>query len=117
MFFRAIRGRDDLGRRLELGVPAAVIRVIVRVDDVLDRLIRHALHLLHDALVILIELVVDQNDAFVGDVDRDVAAVAFDLIQIVLDLVEGQLRGRRVLGVACKRSRPASGTTARRKCA
>ena len=93
------RGRDDLGRRQKLGVPAAVIGVIVRVDDVLDRLVRDALHLVHDALMILIEFIVDQDDAFVGDVDGDVASVAFDLIQIVLHFVESEFRGRRVLRV------------------
>ncbi len=82
-----------------LRVPAAVILVIVRVDDVLDRLIGHALDVVHDALMVLIELVVDQDDALIGDVDRDVASVALDLVQIVLHFVESEFRGRLVLGV------------------
>ncbi len=82
------RGGDNLGRWQKLRVAAAVILMIVRIDDVLDRLIRHALHPIHDALMIPVEFVVDQNNAFVGDVHRDVASVAFDLEQIVLHFVE-----------------------------
>ena len=49
------------------------------------------------ALMVLIEFIVDQNDAFVGDVHRDVAAVAFDLVQIVLHFIERKFRRRRIL--------------------
>ena len=90
----------------ELGVAAAVIRMMMRAEHVLHRLIGHALHLRHDAFVVLLELVVHQDDAFAGDIDRDVAAVAFDLVQIVLDLVERQRRG--LLALILRVSDPAA---------
>jgi hypothetical protein len=76
-------------------------------DDVLHRFIGDALHFRHDILVVLIELVVDEDHAFIGDVDRDVAAVALDLVQVVFDLVQSQLRRRFGLGLGV--SDPAAG--------
>ena len=63
---------------------------------------------------VLLELVVDQDHAFAGDVHGDVAAVAFDLVEIVFDLVESQLRRRalvlRVSDPATKQKQDASGS-------
>ena len=74
----------------------------MRAQHVLHRLIGHALHLRQYVLVVLLELVVHQNDAFASDVDGDIAAVAFDFVKVVLDFVEGQRRRlfALVLGVS-----------------
>ena len=50
-----------------------------------------------DGVVIEIEFVVDQNEALVGDVDGDVAAIALDLVEVVLDFVD--LQSRWLLGL------------------
>ena len=61
--------------------------MIVRVDDVLHRLLADRFDLREDGIVIVFELVVDQNDAFAGNEHRDIAAIAFDLVEVVVDLV------------------------------
>ncbi len=77
-----------------------MILVIVRIDDILDRLIRDALHLVYDALMIPVEFVVDQDDPLVGDVHSDVASVTFNLVKVILHFVECEFRGRLALGVS-----------------
>ncbi len=111
-----VGGGDDLGRGHELSVSAAVIGMMMRGEDVFDRLAGDALHLRDDVLVVLIEFVVNQDDAFVGHIHGDVAAVAFNLVQIVLHLIQSQL-GRRLalrLGIsdpAPDQEKSASGNT------
>ena len=46
----------------------------------------------HDRVVVLVVLVVDEDHAFAGDQHADVAALAFDREQMVLDLDSGKLR-------------------------
>ena len=60
--------------------------MMMRVDDVLDRLVGDLLQLRHDAVVIDLELVVYQHDALVGDERRRVARdeVVVDDVKIVL---------------------------------
>lgn len=43
-------------------------------------------------------LVIDQDDTLAADIDRNVAAVTFDLIEIVLEFDESQRLRRRELG-------------------
>jgi hypothetical protein len=56
-------------------------------------------------LVVLIELVVHQDNALAGDIHGDVAAVALDHVQVVLDLVESEF-GR--LGLGLREGNPAA---------
>ncbi len=80
--------------------------MIVRIDDVLDRLIGDALHLVYDALMVLIEFIVNQDHALVRDVDSDIPAVAFNLVQVVFHLVQREL-SRAPADSGYNRSRPA----------
>ena len=80
--------------------------MMVRAEHVLHRLIGHALHLGSDALVVLLELVVHQDYAFAGDVHRDVAAIALDLVQIVLHF--GERQWRRLPALVLRVSEPAA---------
>ena len=81
--------------RLQLRVSAAVIAMIVRVDHVLDRLIRDLLQLRHDVLVVDLELVVHEYHAFVRHQHRGVAGheVVVNDEQVVLDLDGVELGG------------------------
>jgi hypothetical protein len=76
--------------------------MMVSAENVPHGLVGHALHLRHDALVILLELVIDQDDTFPSGVHRDVAPIAFDLIEVTFDFVESQWWRLRalVLGVS-----------------
>ena len=72
----------------------------MRGEDVLDGLRGHAFHLLDDLPVVLFEFVVDQDDAFAGDINCHIAAVPDDLVEVVFHLVDFQVaadsRGLRV---------------------
>ncbi len=99
---------------LELGVAAAMVAVVMRVDHVLHRLVGDLFQLSHDAGVIDIEFVVHQQHAVIGDQRRGVARheIVVDYVQVVLELDGVQLRGLisklRVRGEqgAAKRTRP-----------
>ncbi len=96
-----VRGGDDLCGWEKSGIATTVVGMMVRAEHVLDGLIGHAFHLGDDALVVLFELVIDQDDAFARDIHGNVATVAFDLVEIVFDLVQSQLgRLALVLGVS-----------------
>ena len=88
------RSDGERAHRLQLRVAAAVIAMVVRVDDVLDRLVRHGLQHRDDVVVVDLELVVDEQHALVGDQRRheprhcDVA----DDVDVVANLDELQLR-------------------------
>ena len=86
---------DLRAERLQLRVSAAVIAMVVRVDHVLDRLIRDLLQLRHDVLVVDLELVVHEYHAFVRHQDRGVAGheVVVNDEQVVLDLDGVELGG------------------------
>ena len=96
-----VLGGDDVGGREELRVSTAVVLVIMRAQHVFHRLRGHALDLFHDGVVVPLEFVIDQNYAFVGDQHRDISAIAFDLVEIVVNFVDFQFRRRwgLVLGV------------------
>jgi len=75
-----------------------VIGVIVRVEHILHRLIRDLLDFGEDGRVIDVVFVVDQDDALVGDEEGDVATVADDEEEVVLDFFgdeDGPRWGRR----------------------
>ena len=86
---------------LHLRVAAAVVAMMMRIDDVLDRLVGDLLQLLQDAVVIDIELIVHQKHAFAGNQGRGIARnnVVVDHIEIVFDFDEIQFRRRRPLSV------------------
>jgi hypothetical protein len=70
-----------------------VIPVVMRVDDVFHGLVRHRLEQRQDIGRVLLELVVDEHDALIGDerggVARDEGVV--DDEKVVLDLDDVQL--------------------------
>ena len=103
---------QDLGRLQELRVAAGVIAVLVRVQQVLDRLGRYALHFGDDVAVQRRDLRVDDDDPFVRHADGDVAArggavVAGDDVQPVFELHDGR-RERLALGLLTARNCHAS---------
>jgi len=80
-------------------IAARVIVVMMCVDHVLHRLVAKHFDLRHDGVVVALVHVVDQDDALVGDVHGDVAALALDHVEVVLDLLRGRRTRRRGLGV------------------
>ena len=64
-----------------------MVLVVVRVDDILDRLVRDALHFSHNLIVVLLEFVIDQKHAFVRHQNRNIPAVPDDLVEIILDFI------------------------------
>ena len=89
--------RDDLGAQgLLRRVAARVIRVQMRVDDVEHRLVGDLAQLRHDAVVVHLELVVDEHHAVGGDEHRAVARLAAaDHVEVVADLERRELRADR----------------------
>ena len=82
---------------LHPGVAPRVIAVVMRVDDVFHGLARHRLEQRQDVGRVLLELVVDEHDALIGDERGGVAwdkGVADDE-EVILDLDDVQL-GRLV---------------------
>ena len=67
---------DDFDSRRHRIIRAGVIIVMMRVDHVPNRLVGEFADRLHHLRVVAVVHVVDQDDAFVGDVGRDVAALA-----------------------------------------
>ncbi len=91
--------RDNVGARLlKPDVGAAVISMIVGVDDIPDRLVGHRSQQLHDAVEVSLELVVDQQHAFVRNQRGRVPghALVVDDIEIIVELNQLQLGGRRL---------------------
>src|SRR5262249_49367031 len=85
---------------LKLRVASAVIRMMVSIHHVLDRLIGQLFHFSDDVIGIDFELVVNQENAFVGDQDRRVTRnhIVVDDIQIILNFHDIQFGGS-LLGV------------------
>ena len=81
---------------------------MVRVDHVLHRLVGDFLQLRHDAVVVHLELVIDEHHALVRDHRRDVAGheVVVDGVQIVGNLHGVQLGRLRRPADALAVSRP-----------
>ncbi len=79
--------RDDLRNRQHQRVAAGMVVVLMRVDDVAQRLIGDRLHLREDVVVVPVEHVVHQNHALGGHQHRDVAAVAGHHIEVVFHLL------------------------------
>ena len=68
--------RNHLGDRQHLQIAAGVIVVLMGVDDIAQRLIRHRLDLRKDVGVVAIEHVVNEDDTLRCRVEGDVAAFA-----------------------------------------
>jgi len=91
---RAFRGHDLDVLRLHLRIPAAVITVVVGVDDVADRLARDLSDLRHQVVEVDLELVVDEDQPLIRDEDRRVPwnEVVVDDEQVFPDPDGRQLR-------------------------
>ncbi len=74
--------RDHLGQRQHPEIAAGVIVVLVGIDDVAQRLARDGLDLRQDVGVIAMEHVVHEDDPFARHVERDVAALPRDHVQV-----------------------------------
>jgi hypothetical protein len=85
--------RDDFDDRKHLGIAAGVIVVLMRVEDVAERLAGNRLHLRKDVRMVAIEHVVDQDDTFTRDVHGNVAALARNHVQLALHLFQAQWTG------------------------
>jgi len=64
-----------------------MVGMMMRTENVLDRLAGDAFDLRYDAIEILHVLVVDQDYSFAGDIDSDIAAVALNFVEVFLDLL------------------------------
>src|SRR5437764_1237061 len=60
-----IRRRDDIGGGEELGIAAAMVRMMMGAEHIFHRLIGDALNFRDDGVVISVELVIHQNHALV----------------------------------------------------
>ena len=89
-----IPGRNHLGDRKESRVSPTVVGVVMRVDDVPDGLIGDTPDVFHDGVVILLDFIVDQNDALICDQRCDVSTAAHDVVEIVCDLFDCEWRVR-----------------------
>ena len=76
-----------------------MIFVIVRVEDVLHRLVCDFFDLRRECLEHRTSGIfgIDQDDAFAGDVHSNIAAATFDLVKIALDSVHRHLWGLVIL--------------------
>ena len=96
--------RDHLGDRQHLEVAAGMVVVLVGVDDVLQRLVGDRLHLREDVGMVAIEHVVHEDDAVARGIERDVAPLARDHVQVALHLL-GAKRARRLCRLRVHRPR------------
>ncbi len=83
-----VRGGDDRSHGKELGVSPAVILVVVRRENILDRLRRNRFDGCHQCVMGAIVFAIHQDDALTGDADGRVAAVAFNDVEIVSKLID-----------------------------
>src|SRR6266545_5950156 len=97
IFARVLVAEDQRVRlRHHLHVAACVIAVMMRADDVLERLVGDALDERHDLVVVLLEHVVDQDHAVVGHAHRErVGAGIEDGVEPRLHRLDRELRRRR----------------------
>ena len=82
---------DHLGDGRKLCVAAAVVPVVMGVQDVLDRFARDARDIGNDLVIVVCKLVVDHDDAVTGHPNADVAARPGDHVQTVGDF--GDVKG------------------------
>ena len=75
---------DHFGDRQHLHITARMIVVLVRIDDVLQRLVGDRLHLRKDIRVVAVEHVIDEDHAVVRRIQRDVAAFTRNHVQVAL---------------------------------
>ena len=85
--------RDNIHRcrhRQQRLVAAGVIAVLVRVQNIADRLVGNRFHLGQNVRGVLREFIVHEDYPFAGRQHRDIAAIADDHVQILGDLLHGQ---------------------------
>ena len=82
MLVRALAVDMASARSQEFPIAPAMIFVIVRTQYVLHRLICDAFDVRHNRVMILVELVIHQNHSFAGQIDRHIAAIAFNIIEV-----------------------------------
>ena len=91
-------GRDDLRiHLLHLDVAAAVVAVMMRIDDVTHGLIRNLLQLRHDVVMIDFKFVVDEHHTVIGDQCGRISGndIIVNDVQIIFNLHKIQLCGLR----------------------
>ena len=77
----------------EVDVAPGMVPMVMGVQDVSHGLVGDLTDTLHDFVVVLFELVVDDDDTLVGDARRHVTARSFDHVQAVGHLGDRQWRG------------------------
>ena len=82
---------------LHLDIAAAVVAVMMGIDDVANGLVGDLLQLSDDVVVIDFELVIDENHAFVGDQRRRIPGydLVMDDVKVIFDLHQIQFRRLR----------------------
>ena len=68
------------------------VAVLMRVQNVFDRLVGDALDLVDNVLAVVLELIVHQDHAFAGELDAGIPAVSDDHTKIVGHLGNGVIR-------------------------
>ena len=99
-----------LGDVSELCVAAAMIPMVMRVQDILDRRICNAFDVGHDLVIVLLKLVIDHDDTVVGDTYADVASRPGDHIQAVYYFSD-----RKRFGLSLSKRRQRGGTYTHRR--
>ena len=91
---------NDVGDRQQLQIATGMIVVLVRIELVDDRLIGDRCDGGQNIVMVPVEHIIDEHDAVVGHIGRDVAAFAGDHVELALDALDRQLRGRaKALGI------------------
>ena len=80
--------RDDVGDLEQLGVAARVIVVLVRVDDVDDRLVRHRRYFRDHVVRVPVEHVIHQDHARASHVNGHIAAFPRDHVEVALHALD-----------------------------
>jgi hypothetical protein len=83
-----------LAGRRDDRVAARMVRVIVRIDDVVELPVRQLAQFRKDGFCILDQARIDNQHAFVADLDGDVPACAADHVDIAAHMLNDKLRGR-----------------------
>src|SRR5215467_997391 len=76
--------------------------MIMRAEDVFDRLTGESFDLRDNRVMIPVELVIDEDEALVRHVNCHIAAIALDFIKVFFNPVDLELRGliALILGVS-----------------
>lgn len=103
-----VEGGDDFGGGEVFGVATGMVGVVVGGEDVFDGEGGDGADFGGDLVVVALVLVVNEDDAFGGDEDGYVAAIALDFIEVLGDFGDSEFGGSGRLGEGwCLEGKPA----------